>query len=87
VQLTYQGETYSCVSENASLGGLFLRIEDPIPFGAVVQVSFELPDLPSPVVVDAHVRWVQAGVGIGIQFQSLRAREVWALQKLFQRSD
>jgi len=83
VRLAYQGETYECVTRNASLGGMFLLIDQQIPFGAVVQVQFELPDLSTPVVVDAHVRWVQAGEGIGIQFSSLRAREVWALQKLF----
>lgn len=87
VRLSYQGTTYDCVTVNVSLGGMFLSIDADVPFGAVVEVRFELPDLASPVVVDAHVRWVEAGEGIGVQFASLRAREVWALQKLFHRED
>jgi uncharacterized protein (TIGR02266 family) len=82
VELTSEGQTYSTVTRNISLGGMFMTLDVPIPFGAVVRVKFSLPELDAPVEVDAHVRWVQPDVGIGVQYAGLRAREVWALQRL-----
>jgi hypothetical protein len=83
VSLTYQDQVIDTTTRNISLGGMFLELDPAIPFGAVVHLQFVLPDLDQSVVVDAHVRWVQPGVGVGVQFAGLRAREVWALQKLF----
>lgn len=86
VEMTHEGQTFSTVTRNMSLGGLFLNLDAPIPFGAVVRVKFALPELDAPVDVDAHVRWVQPEVGIGVQYAGLRAREVWALQQLFAKT-
>lgn len=86
VELTHDGETVSTVTRNMSLGGMFVTLDLPIPFGALVRVKFSLPDLADPVDVEAHVRWVQPAVGIGVQYSSLRAREVWALQQLFAKT-
>ena len=83
VELTHEGQTYSTVTRNMSLGGMFVSLDAPIPFGAVVRVKFSLPELDAPVEVDGHVRWVQPNAGIGVQYVGLRAREVWALQQLF----
>ncbi len=87
VVLTHEGQRYDTVTRNMSLGGLFMNLDAPIPFGAVVRVKFALPELDKQVDVDAHVRWVQPDVGIGVQYTGLRAREVWALQQLFAKSD
>ena len=86
VELTHEGQTLSTVTRNMSLGGMFLSLDVPIPFGAMVRVKFTLPELDAPVEVDSHVRWVQPDVGIGVQYAGLRAREVWALQQLFAKS-
>jgi Tfp pilus assembly protein PilZ len=83
LELAHEGQVYTTVTRNMSLGGLFMNLDSDIPFGAVVRVKFSLPELDTPVEVDAHVRWVQPGVGIGVQYVGLRAREVWALQQLF----
>jgi len=83
VEIIHEGTTHSTVTRNMSLGGIFVNLNAAIPFGAVVRVKFSLPDLDAPVEVDAHVRWVQPGEGLGVQYAGLRAREVWALQQLF----
>ena len=83
VDVTYVGQTFATTCRNVSLGGMFLRLLEPIPFGALVRLRFVLPELDHPVEVDAHVRWVQPDAGIGVQYGGLRAREVWALQQLF----
>ena len=54
--------------------------------GEAVQVRFSLPKLADQVVAPAHVRWVDGQNGLGVQFTGLRAREVWALQQLFQNA-
>ena len=60
-----------------------------MPIGTTVQLRFQLPTQPEPVEVAGDVRWVvKRGAGdqsgIGIRFQGLRARDVWALNRYFQ---
>lgn len=83
VEVSFQGQVLETFTRNISLGGMFLEKSGNLPFGAVVQLRFSLPDIAGPVTVDAHVRWVQGDDGLGVQFVGLRAREVWALQRLF----
>jgi Tfp pilus assembly protein PilZ len=66
---------------NVGLGGMYVECETPPAFGSTVQVRFKLPSLDEDVVVDGTVRWVKAD-GVGVQFGSLRARDVWALNQL-----
>jgi Tfp pilus assembly protein PilZ len=52
-------------------------------------VRFQIPTQPEPIEVSGEVRWVEPGAagqpsGMGIRFQGLRAREVWALNRFFQ---
>lgn len=65
---------------NASLGGLFLELEDKMPLGARLHVRFEV--VGHVVESDAVVRW-HGDRGFGVQFDGLRARDVWALEKYF----
>ncbi len=67
---------------NLSLGGLFMKVEDKLPFGAQAKVRLPLPALKEPATVPVTIRWVTAE-GCGAQFGSLRAVEVWALNQLF----
>ena len=83
VDVTYGGRTFTTTCRNVSLGGMFVHLDEPIPFGETIRLRFELPDLDHPVEVDAHVRWTQPDLGVGVQYTGLRAREVWALQQLF----
>jgi len=62
---------------NLSLGGAFIRHRKQLFVGQRVRISFLLPGwgvLDAP----ALVRWKNAD-GVGLQFQSLRAGEIWAL--------
>jgi Tfp pilus assembly protein PilZ len=60
-----------------------------LPIGAAVSLRFQIPTQPEAVEVAGDVRWVvnppgSTEVGIGIRFQGLRARDVWALNRFFQ---
>lgn len=64
-------------------------MESPFPLQTRLQVRFRIPTQPEPIEVGGEVRWIEQGSpgqppGIGIRFQGLRAREVWALNRFFQ---
>ena len=68
---------------NLSLGGALIEGLDRLVLGTQVHISFSIPTLEAPIKVESTVRWC-ADVGIGIQFGSLRAGEVWSLNKFFE---
>ena len=85
----FEGKKQISQTRNISLGGLYLESASPLPIGTTVQLRFQLPTQPEPVEVAGDVRWVvKKGAGdqsgIGIRFQGLRARDVWALNRFFQ---
>ena len=74
---------------NISLGGLFVETTEPFPLQTRLQIRFKIPTQPDTIEVSGEVRWVEPGAagqpcGMGIRFQGLRAREVWALNRFFQ---
>ena len=66
---------------NVSLGGAFLLTGEKPPLGTKLVLQLSLPSQKEMVEVGATVRWIDIG-GIGVQFDGLRARDVWALGKL-----
>jgi uncharacterized protein (TIGR02266 family) len=89
VEVLFEGKKQTSQTRNISLGGLYLDSGAAMPIGTTVQLRFNLPTQPEPVEVAGDVRWVvKKGTGeasgIGIRFQGLRARDVWALNRFFQ---
>jgi PilZ domain-containing protein len=68
---------------NLSLGGAFVEFSRRMPLGARVELQFSIPTQEPKVVVAATVRWSTES-GIGVQFDGLRARDVYALTKYFE---
>jgi len=78
-------------TRNISLGGLYAEVHEAAPIGTAVQLRFTLPTQPEAIEVAGDVRWVvRKGptdpIGMGIRFEGLRARDVWALNRFFQTS-
>ena len=48
------------------------------------QLTFVLPTIADPVDVGATVRWEDDKV-VGLQFDGLRAKDVWALNEFFKQ--
>jgi hypothetical protein len=69
-------------ARNASLGGLFLD-DTKLSSGSKILMRLRLPTFKDPIEVGGLVRW-QQGAGVGVQFDGLRARDVWALGKYFE---
>ncbi len=69
---------------NLSLGGALFSAGGKIPMGARVQITFNVPTMEEAIEVGATVRWSD-DKATGIQFDGLRARDVWALNKYFEQ--
>jgi type IV pilus assembly protein PilZ len=73
-----------------SLGGCFLEVASPPPFGASVIVYLDLPGIvddagrPSQTAVPSTVRWTTSA-GMGLQFGPMGAKETAALLALLGR--
>jgi hypothetical protein len=69
---------------NLSLGGALVRVPLPTPLrvGDRVQISFQVPEVATPLSVTAYVRWTDDldDTVVGLQWVTgLRAKETWAL--------
>jgi hypothetical protein len=78
-------DTRAAVIQNISLGGLYAEAADRPAYGARLRLRFRLPSQKDPVDVGGTVRWADAN-GFGVQFDGLRARDVYALSKLAPRN-
>ncbi len=90
VEFTHEGKSYGAHSRNISLGGMYIDTDARLPFGAKVHLRFRVPTQVEAIEVAAQVRWAGGsddpqGRGIGVRFEGLRARDVWALNKFFDR--
>lgn len=81
ILVIHEGAEISGTTVNVSLGGMLLRVERSIPFGANVTVRVELPALKARTELASVVRWDRDGA-IGVQFTGLRAKDTWALNQL-----
>ncbi len=82
VTLTTEGGELSATASNISLGGMYIEPGSDLPYGTQGTLRFRLPALKEDAVVEVTVRWLTPH-GIGVQFGSLRAIEVWALHQYF----
>jgi uncharacterized protein (TIGR02266 family) len=89
IEVTSDGITFTSHTRNISLGGLYLLADRSLPFGAKVKMRFRIPTQQEVIEVEGEVRWVEAEEGdvhgMGVQFGGLRARDVWALNKFFEK--
>jgi hypothetical protein len=74
----------STFTRNLSLGGVFVESAERPPFGTRVQLKFKVPTQKEMIDVGGVIRW-HDGSGFGVQFDGLRARDVWALGKFFEQ--
>lgn len=86
VTIAHDDGEFEAVTQNISLGGMYVITEEVLAYGSKVKLSVFLPALKEDVQVEATVRWTKPD-GMGVQFGSLRAREVWAFNQLFKESE
>ena len=87
VELIVGDARQTATTKNISLGGMYIETLEPLPMLSKVVVKFRVPTQNEMVEVVGQVRWLEPGptvCGVGIRFDGLRAREVWALNRFFQ---
>jgi hypothetical protein len=84
VEYTLGAETRTAATRNMSLGGLYVETDAKVALGSRVTMRFKVPTQKEPIEVGATVRWTD-NTGFGVQFDGLRARDVWALGKYFEQ--
>jgi hypothetical protein len=82
-KLTVNGNAMDCTVTNLSLGGALISGSKQA-MGQRVQIVFSVPTLKTAIEVGATVRWSDSQ-GVGLQFDGLRAQEVWALNEYFKQ--
>ena len=83
-KLAVEGAQRPCTVSNLSLGGALLSAGAKLPMGARVTITFNVPTMEEAIEIGATVRWSD-DKATGLQFDGLRAREVWALNKYFEQ--
>jgi hypothetical protein len=83
VSVVSQGATAQLKMQNLSLGGALIEMKR-LPLGERVTVKFSLPTVEEPIETAATVRWATESA-VGVQFDGLRAKDVWALNKYFEQ--
>jgi hypothetical protein len=83
-KLTIDGTPSDCTMLNISLGGALVAAKARYAMGVRMQIAFSVPTLNHAIEVGATVRWSNAD-GVGVQFDGLRARDVWALNEFFKQ--
>jgi hypothetical protein len=66
------------VAKNLSIGGAYVEVDAPAPFGASVVLLISLPGLAERAQIEAVVRW-NTPYGMGVQFGLMGARATHAL--------
>ena len=90
--VTSDGQETTGHTLNMSLGGALVRVPLPAPLrvGDRVQISFRVPELPTPLSAFADVRWTDDldDTIVGLQWVTgLRARETWALGRFLDKQE
>ncbi len=66
---------------NLSIGGAFVMMGRRLTIGTPVSLSFRIPTHEQVIEAEATVRW-NSEEGVGVQFDGLRAAEVYALTRM-----
>ncbi|MFN0250498.1 MAG: PilZ domain-containing protein [Kofleriaceae bacterium] len=78
------GAPADCSIINLSLGGALLAAQKRHAMGERCHITFKIPTMEEPIDIGATVRWSDE-TSLGIQFDGLRARDVWALNEYFKQ--
>ena len=74
-------QTFESTIRNLSLGGAFVALGRRLTIGTPVILRFRIPTHEQTIEAGAAVRW-SSEEGVGVQFDGLRAGEVYALTRL-----
>ncbi len=71
--------TINSTSADISLGGMYIRAEQPFSVGTIMALDFSLPEKPAGLSAFAEVVWANEG-GAGIHFLALKEEDMESLK-------
>lgn len=80
--LSVDGVEHAVVTKNLSLGGMYLITDAELPYQAIGFLRIRLPAMKDEATIPVRITW-NSDDGVGVKYESLRAKEVWALNQLF----
>ena len=80
IEVTIAEQLHEAKTRDLSLGGVFIYSKARPAFNTRVHVRFTIPSQKEPIEVGGVVRWGDPG-RFGVQFDGLRARDVWVLAR------
>jgi len=83
-KVVIDGTARDATMVNLSLGGALVVTGMKHAMGSRMNISFRIPTMEEPIDIGSTVRWADEH-GIGLQFDGLRARDVWALNEYFKQ--
>ncbi len=78
-------QTLPVVIRNLSLGGALVHVSEKIGYGLQVRLRVKFPTRKDESELDATVRWF-ASAGVGLQFGSLHAIDVHAINAVINQA-
>lgn len=84
IEVVSQGASWTTVSRDISLGGMFLEGASEQPIGTEIELVFVMPGL-GPIRVPGYVRWTTP-TGFGVQFGLIGARLTHAIGLMIRQS-
>ncbi|MCK9522994.1 MAG: PilZ domain-containing protein [Proteobacteria bacterium] len=82
VEVETETGTHPGTTVNISQGGALLQTAAPCGFGEKLTLHIDLPGVKDTCQIPCIVRWSKEGDSLGVQFETLRAIEVWAINRL-----
>ncbi len=86
VTITFQDESRETSIINLSVGGALFTGFGRLPIGTQLALAFKVPTSEIEIKAKAVVRWSTEN-STGVQFDGLRAREVWSINEYFKEKD
>jgi hypothetical protein len=83
LSLSYEGrsDVFPIRPPDISPTGMFINTAADFPEGAILKVSFRLAKSNYPINVRCEVRYCLAGVGVGVEFIDMSAKDQTAIAK------
>lgn len=77
--------TINSTSADVSLGGMYIRAEQPLSVGTIMALDFSLPEKPEGLSAFAEVVWTNEE-GAGIHFLALKEEDMESLKSTLSKA-
>jgi uncharacterized protein (TIGR02266 family) len=85
VDVESEGYGFLAVAQDISAGGMRVATANPLPVGALLEITFVVPDTERKIRARAVVRHVVEGSAMGVQFQNLSPEDAATIRAFVEK--